>query len=77
MDELESKLGPSFREELDAFRTKLAEDEPGMDLRTFSLKTAEEARRRDPDKSPMVVIFPGSTYYPRVEVGRASCRERV
>ncbi|MBQ6260083.1 MAG: M20/M25/M40 family metallo-hydrolase [Firmicutes bacterium] len=77
MDELESKLGPSFREELDAFRARLAEDEPCMDLRTFSLKTAEEARRRDPDKSPMVIIFPGSTYYPRVEVSGANAKEKA
>jgi len=76
-EELAQKLGPSFTKELDAFKNSLAEDEPGMDLRVFSLRIAEEARRRDPDKSPMVVIFPGSTYYPRVEVSGANEKEKA
>ncbi|MBR0140115.1 MAG: M20/M25/M40 family metallo-hydrolase [Firmicutes bacterium] len=77
MSELEGKLGKGFAEELDAFRKKLAEDEPGMDLRAFSLKAAEEARKRDPDKSPLVLIFAGSTYYPRVEIDGSSEKEKA
>ncbi len=77
MRELKEKLGEGFAEDLDAFRKKLAADEPGIDLRAYSLKVAEEARKRDPDKSPLVLIFAGSTYYPRVEISGRSEKERA
>ncbi len=75
--ELEEKLGPGFSAGLEAFREKLAQGEPSLDLRLYSLKVCEEARRLDPDKSPLVVIFPASTYYPRVEISGKSEKEKA
>jgi len=59
------------------FSKNLAQEKPDLDLRVYSLKIAEKARSLDTDKSPLVLIFPASTYYPRVEVSGKNEKEKA
>ncbi|MEA5039196.1 MAG: M20/M25/M40 family metallo-hydrolase [Clostridiaceae bacterium] len=76
-DELAQQHGQKFKDAMEAFRRKLQEEDPAMDLRMFSLRVAEEAWKWSTDKNPAVVIFFGSIYNARIEVSGKNGKEHA
>ncbi len=69
--------GDAFRDAIRAFTEKLHADEPSLDLRLFSFRVIEEARKWADDKSPAVIIYFGSAYNARIEMGRGTPEEQA
>ncbi len=77
-EELKEIHGNKFVEEMEKFSLALNRNEPGIDLRVFSMKVIAEAWKWAVDKSPAIIIYFSSSYCPRVEViGRDEREKRL
>ncbi|MCF0149830.1 MAG: peptidase M20, partial [Firmicutes bacterium] len=77
VEELAAANGEGFKAHIDRFAQRLAAESPELDLRVYSFAIVQEARKYDLQDTPCVVIFAGSTFYPRVEVSGQNEKERA
>lgn len=77
LNELAAANGEGFKTHMDKFAQKMAAEAPEMDLRQYSFAIVQEARKYDLQDTPCVVIFGGSTFYPRVEVSGKNEKEKA
>ena len=76
-DALYAQHGEPFAEAIRQAQQRLNEEDPGMDLRVYSLRVIEEAWKWSTDKSPAVIIFLGSIYSGPIIVSGKTEAERA
>ncbi len=76
-DRLRLEKGAAFEKAIRSFAEKLHAEEPALDLRLFSFKVVEEARKWDDDQSPAVIVFFGASYYSRIKMDLESEKDKV
>ncbi len=70
-------LGDGFKDHIDKFSKDLNESEPSLDMRVFSIRVVQEASRLDPDQSPRIIVFFGSSFYGHNKITGRNDREKV
>lgn len=67
---------PSFDDELEAFKTKLHQEHPAMDLRLYSHEIVRFAWAKRRENTPGVVIYYASVYSAPIEMTGRTSKER-
>ncbi len=70
-------LGDEFTDHISAFARELNESEPSLDMRVFSIRVVQEASRLDPDQSPRIIVFFGSSFYGHNKVTGRNDKEKT
>ncbi len=76
-ERLKMEKGRAFEDAIRAFAERLNADEPSLDLRLFSFKVVEEARKWDDDQSPAVIVFFGASYYSRIQMDAENEKDKA
>ncbi|WP_010098417.1 M20/M25/M40 family metallo-hydrolase [Ornithinibacillus scapharcae] len=68
--------GKVYVESMEAYKQTLLHDD-SLDIRMFALRVVEEAWKWMEDKSPAIILFYSSLYYPRIEISGETENEQV
>lgn len=68
--------GEAYVKSMEAYKQILLHDD-SLDIRMFALRVVEEAWKWMGDKSPAIIVFYSSLYYPRIEITGETLNEQL